>query len=271
MISVSSLNQQVEGFVKELAEETDAVRQSEAFKAYLDAAARFWQYSFSNQVLILVQNPKATRVAGFRTWNELGRRIKKGEKAIRILAPSIKKLKKTDEKTGREEEEKLIKGFVAVSVFDVGQTDGQPLPSIDVDVQGDEHKLFLDRLLAYCASLGITVETRALGVNGLYGYSKGGKIVLDSTQSVNSQACTLVHELAHELLHQTAEGKAKAFTKQEQELQAESVAYVVCKAAGLTPKSANYLAVYRADKERIMANLHVISNTSKKVLKFFDL
>jgi Zn-dependent peptidase ImmA (M78 family) len=98
------------------------------------------------------------------------------------------------------------------------------------------------------------------------GFSQGGKIVLDSSQSVNMRVNTLAHEIAHELLHQTPEAKG-TFSLQERELQAESVAYVICRAVGLEPKSASYLAVYSADKERIVANLQTVYETTKIVLE----
>lgn len=277
------LDELIENYVKQLAEETDTVKQSEEFKAYLDAAAKFWRYSFHNQVLIHVQCPEASRVAGFRTWNQLGRKVKAGSRAIKILAPSLKKVEKTMENNAKLDiqadsnespeasteddcrEAFVLKGFVPVSVFDVSQTHGRDLPKIDVELEGDSCQPFLDKLLAFCTTQGIAVETRALGVNGLMGYSQGGKIVLDSGQSVNSQVNTLAHELAHELLHQTPEAKIK-FTVGEKELQAESVAYVICKAVGLEPKSANYLAIYKADKTRIIASLETISGTAKKIL-----
>ncbi len=99
-------------------------------------------------------------------------------------------------------------------------------------------------------------------LSGSFSGRSGGRGV---GRSGERQACTLVHELAHELLHQTPEGKTK-FSRNEQELQAESVAYVVCQAVGLKAKSPAYLAVYKANKNRIVANLEIISATAKKIL-----
>ncbi len=277
------MEEMIKNYVKQLAEETDAVKQSAEFKAYLDAAARFWRYSFHNQVLIHVQCPEASRVAGFRAWNALSRRIIAGSRAIKILAPSLKKVKEEpenaiesdemlglcDEKPASNDDECreafVIKGFVPVNVFDVSQTCGKDLPKIDVELAGDDKKTMLEKLMVFCQHQGIAVESKPLAVNGLMGYSQGGKIVLDSGQSVNSQVNTLAHEIAHELLHHGPEAKVK-FSKEERELQAESVAYVVCRAVGLEPKSASYLAVYSADKERVFANLETISRTVKKIL-----
>ncbi len=267
MNPLQNLEKMAEDYVRQLAEEADEFRKSAAFREYLDTMARFWQYSYHNQLLIHVQKPIASRVAGFRKWNDLGRKVLKGSKAIKILAPYTKKAKEKDIATG-EEKEVTRTYFWPVNVFDVSQTDGKELPSIDIEVTGDSHKEALNKLLAFCATKNITVEFKDLGINGLYGYSQGGKIAIDSKQAVNMQVSTLVHEIAHKLLHQTPEGKT--FPKNEKELQAESTAYVVCKSIGLNPKSPNYLALYKADKEGIMANMETISITARRILEFTD-
>ncbi len=265
MNPLQNLEKMVEDYVRQLAEETDEFRKSAAFKEYLDTMSRFWQYSYNNQLLIHVQKPNASRVAGFRKWNDFGRHIKAGSKAIKILAPYAKKTKEKDTLTG-EEKEVVRTYFWPVNVFDISQTDGKELPKIDIEVTGDSHKNVLDKLLAYCATRNITVEFKDLGINGLYGYSQGGKIAIDSKQAVNMQVSTLVHEIAHELLHQSPEGKK--FSKNEKELQAESTAYVVCKSLGLNPKSPNYLVLYKADKDKIMANMEIISGMAKGILEY---
>src|SRR3989338_9943028 len=108
---------QVEEKLQELAAETDAVRKTAGFQQYLDTMAKFWQYSYHNQLLIHFALPSATRVAGFKTWSSLGRRIKKGSKALKILAPV----------TRIEKEEEVIVNFHPVNVFDLSQTEGQEL------------------------------------------------------------------------------------------------------------------------------------------------
>jgi|SRR3989344_543397 len=257
--------QLAEEYIRQLAEETDAVRKSSLFQNYLDTMTRFWQYSYHNQLLIHVQNPNASRVAGFRTWNNLGRHIKARSKAIKILAPYSKKTKEKDLATG-EEKEVIRTYFWPVNVFDISQTKGKELPSIDIEIHGDDHKPLLEKLLEFCKTRNIAVEFKDLGINGLYGYSQGGKIAIDSKQAANMQVSTLVHEITHELLHQTPEGKK--FSKNEKELQAESTAYVVCKSLGLNPKSPNYLALFKADKEGIMANMETIASAAKGILGY---
>lgn len=256
------LEKQVASFLEELAKETDAVRQSSMFKEYLDTMARFWHYSYHNQILIFLQNKSASRVAGFATWNKLGRYIKKGSKAIKILAPFTKKIKK---KEGEEEKEGSFTYFVPVSVFDVSQTDGKTLPKLDIEVTGEKQKWLLDKLLEFCQTKSIKVEFKPLGINGLYGYSQGGKIAIGSNQSINMQANTLIHEIAHELTHYSDKGGK--FSKQEKEIQAEATTYAVTKALGLENKSSVYLALYTSDKEKIMNSVEIISNATKQILE----
>ena len=265
MTPLSFLEKQVAGFIEDLAKETDAVRQSSMFKEYLDTMSRFWHYSYHNQILIHLQNKNASRVAGFATWNKLGRFIKKGSKAIKILAPFTKKVVK---KEGDEEKEFSFTYFVPVNVFDVSQTDGKDVPKLDIEVAGDNQKWLLEKLLAFCESKSIKVEFKPLGINGLYGYSQGGKIAIDSNQSINMQANTLIHEISHELLHYSLEGKQ--FSKQEKETQAEAAAYVVCRALGFENKSSNYIAFYSTTKNRILENIETISLAARELLSFVD-
>jgi hypothetical protein len=253
---------QIQGYVSQLADETDAFRKSASFKEYLDTMAKFWHYSYRNQLLIHVQKKDASRVAGFRAWNELGRKIKAGSKAIKILAPCTKKVVKKDLKG--EEKETAFTYFFPVNVFDVSQTDGKELPKINIEVSGNDLHGLLDKLLGLCKSRNIKVEFKEFGVNGLYGYSRGGKIAVDSRQSVNSQVNTLIHEIAHELTHYSEEGKK--FSKEEKEIQAEATAYVISKALGFESKAQNYLAIYTADKNKILGNFEVISDTSREIL-----
>src|SRR3989344_303046 len=131
MNPLQNLEKMAEEYVRQLAEETDEYRKSAAFKEYLDTMARIWQYSYHNQLLIHVQKRDASRVAGFRKWNDIGRHIKAGSKAIKILAPLSKKSKEKDTATG-EEKEVLRAYFWPVNVFDISQTEGKELPSIDI-------------------------------------------------------------------------------------------------------------------------------------------
>src|SRR3989344_6031893 len=248
----AQLTQMVEAKLKELAIETDDVKKSDFFQKYLDTMSKFWKYSYQNQLLIHCALPTASRVAGFRGWQSLGRSVKKGEKAIKILAPVV-------------QEEEVV-NFIPVNVFDVSQTEGAELPDVDIELQGNDAEQLYETLVWLCHSKNIKLELQKLGVNGLYGYSKGGKIIIAEDGGYNMRTNTLIHEIAPELLHYSEEGKK--LSKQQQEIQAEATAYVVGKHFGLETKSFNYLALYDADYKKIMDNLEAVSSAVKEVIGF---
>ncbi len=280
---VSNLLNEIEISIKELALETDNLKKSAFFKNYLKTMSKFWKYSYRNQMLIHHKMPEATRVCGFRKWKELNRIVKKGEKALKILAPYKKKLNTTDQELKKEqvnidvmEPNKSINltFFIPVNVFDVSQTEGEPLPDIDITIGGDNYKDFLENLISFCKQKEIKVNFENLGINGLSGYSEGGKITIADNESINSQTNTIIHEIAHELLHKKSinddtEGN-KQLSNQQMEIQAESTAYVVTKHFGMENKSFNYLAIYHADYKKIIENLKAISRASKEIIEFLD-
>ena len=198
--SANRFLQRISTYLRQLAAETDEVKQSDFFKHYLDVMSKFWRYSYHNQLLILYQMPQATRVAGFRKWQELGRWVKKGSRAIGILVPRIRKIAEIAPNNGELNEEEEVTGFFPASVFDISQTGGQPLPDIDITVNGDNYRHFLQYLLDFCAARNIKVDFRNLGINGLYGYSKVGQIAITDAESINTQVNTMVHEIGHEIL-----------------------------------------------------------------------
>ena len=261
----TDLMNEIETRLKDLATETDEFKRSEFFKQYLEIMSKFWKYSYHNQLLICCKMPNATRVAGFRTWLSLKRNVTKGSKAIKILAPYKKKITDKDSVTN-EEKIKRITLFIPVNVFDISQTEGESLPEIDIAVTGDNYKDFLDNLVSLCKDKKIEVKFENLGINGLYGYSKGGEIAVTNTESINTQANTLIHEIAHELLHK----EKNSFSKQEREIQAEGTAYVVTKHFGMENKSFNYLALYDADYKKIMENLKSVAEASKEIIEFLE-
>ena len=140
------------------------------------------------------------------------------------------------------------------------------MPDIDITVTGDNYKDFLDILINLCKDKSIEVNFENLGINGLYGYSKGGQIAITNTESINTQVNTIIHEIAHELLHK----EKGVFSKQEKEIQAEGTAYVVTKHFGMDNKSFNYLALYDADYKKIMDNLKSIAEASKEIIEFLE-
>lgn len=258
----SKLKEAVGSAVQSLMEQIQAGK-SEALSTYLAAMGRFHSYSFGNVMLIAMQRPTATRVAGFNRWKELNRFVKKGEKGIMILAPMVGKRKSED----AEEEQparSVVYGFRTVYVFDVEQTDGEPLPEFDVTVSGDvsEYRAGLD---AFLASRGIAVSYNA-EMGTAFGLSYGGRIELLPGRPAAEEFCTLVHEAAHELLHRG--DRRKETSRDQRELEAESVAFVVGQAIGLNmgTTSSDYIQVYSGNVEALQESLEQIQNTAREIL-----
>lgn len=209
---------------------------SEEWARFLRMQAAFHTYSFSNVQLILAQRPDATRVAGFKTWEKLGRMVKKGEKAIWILAPRFFKPKDsqpaTDDEDGSDDTEQLKVYFRAVPVFDISQTEGDELPSPVKKLVGDDDGGVFERLKAFSESRGcpVTVERIAGRSNGYFAPLENRIVVREGLAPV--QACkTLAHEIAHSLLHTDIE--VYRAHRGDAELEAESVAFVVLHHLGI--------------------------------------
>ena len=208
----------------QLSEGISALTASDEWIRHLDVQSRFHHYSFGNVVLITAQFPGASRVAGFRAWVKLGRTVRKGEKAIWILAPM--RVKKTAEDGSGED--RVIAGFRHVPVFDVSQTEGEELPSVCRKLVGDEPATSFARLVEAAGLLGYSVEPTELpiGVNGDCSFELR-RIRVERRNSSAQQVKTLAHEIAHALLHQGRPDRRLA------ELEAESTAYVVCHHLGV--------------------------------------
>jgi len=249
----------VENRLKELAAETDEVKQSEEFTKFVEVMSKFHKYSFHNQMLIMIQNPDATLVAGYKAWQKMGRQVQKGEKSIRILAPGQSKRIETDD--NGDETEKMVRYFFSVSVFDISQTDGDPLPIPDHRVSDDSWRPFLDGLLSLCKDKGIAVDFTKLGW-GVGGVSSGGKIEINGDNTVNEQVGTTIHEIAHEILHR----QNREISSEQREIEAESVTHVVLTHFGLESKSAVYIASWNGDHEKMMASMQSISKAVKEIV-----
>jgi len=251
--------------VKSLIEQLEAGH-SDALTAYLNAMSRFRSYSFGNVLEIARQRPGATRVAGMYAWNQLGRRVKKGEKGIRILAPIIGIKRKSDEEAEKDitkQNTRVLVGFRNAYVFDLEQTDGPDLPQTE-HVQGDAGENY-DRLLAFIERQGIELVFTDKIAPAL-GLSYGGRIAILPGQSKAETFATLVHELAHELLmHST---RRTTTTKTVRETEAEAIAFVVGKAVGLEAgsASADYIHLYHGNASLLAESLEVIQQTSAVIL-----
>ena len=244
---------------------------SEALTAYLNAVAHFHNYSFGNVLLIARQRPTATHVAGMRTWNELGRRVNKGEKGIAILAPVIgKSRKKTEQESDgdrgndneRNANQAAVLGFRRVFVWDEAQTAGEPLPTIGGTT--GEVGSFLDRLREFVNVSGIELEYTERIAPAL-GMSYGGRIALQPGQTKVEEFAALVHETAHEFLHKAE--RRTATTKTVRETEAEAVAFVVSKVIGLNPNSsASYIHLYHGNADLLIESLAMVQQTASVIL-----
>jgi len=235
---------------------------SEALTRYLKAIGRFHRYSLHNVLLIALQKPNASYVAGFRTWNELGRFVKKGEKGIMILAPIARR--KAENSEDDEKEPSRIAGFRAAYVFDVSQTDGKELPQIGL-VEGDPRE-YSDKLRRFATEEGISVEYSE-DITPARGTSYGGRVAILPDQSPAEEFSTLAHELAHELLHR---GDRRASTnKQIRETEAEATAFVVCQAIGLQTGSAatDYIQLWNGDVQTLTESLGYIRQAASQMLE----
>ncbi len=236
---------------------------SETLTQYLSAMGRFRRYSLGNIMLIASQRRDATRVAGFRTWNKLGRLVRKGEKGIFVLAPIMRR--KTESPDNLELKESTIPaGFRPVYVFDVTQTEGQELPTV-CSVSGDPRE-YLERLAVLINRLAIVLEYSE-DIAPALGTSSGGKITLLPGQSPAGEFVTLSHELAHELMHRTE--RRSATSKSVRETEAEAVAYVVSQTIGLETISAakDYIQLYNGDANLLIESLEIIQHTANTILQ----
>ena len=248
------------------------ITDGEEFRRYLQTAAKFHRYSANNCLLILMQREDATRVAGYRAWQSMGRQVRKGEKGIKILAPIARKVE--DEKTG--EEVRTLCGFKTSTVFDISQTDGEELPEaptaedLDPEEGAEVAGLVYEGLRHFCESEGVAVDFEERGEDsGDYGtyYRKQRRIVLNAALQTVEQATTLAHELAHHLLHGFSQD-AKRPPKAAREIEAEGVAFVTCAAFGLDTSRFTfaYVADYAGETEALKAVLDRIQKAARQLI-----
>lgn len=256
-----------EDAIKELAQALSQGK-SDVLCNYLDAMSKFHHYSFGNCMLIYMQKPDATFVAGFHRWKEFHRWVKKGEKGIAILAPLARKVKSDPENNGEEpKEKKVILGFRTVFVFDVTQTEGKPMPEFASlsgnpgELQGRLENLVHDHgiQLSYVDSLG--------GANGV---SLDGRIEILQSLDPPQRFSTTVHELAHELLHRG--DRREQTTKTVRETEAEAVTYAVTRWAGLdcSTRAADYIQLYSGDEQVLMQSLELIRDVSASIIEALE-
>jgi hypothetical protein len=200
-------------------------------------------------------------------WNQLGRRVKKGEKGIRILAPVIGIRRKKDteaDKDIRTQNQPVLVGFRSAWVWDISSTEGRDLPELSCEVTGDVGA-YRERLIDFVIAQGITLEFKE-SIAPALGMCYGDRIVLLPGQSPAEEFSTLVHELAHSFLHR-AERRITT-TKTVRETEAEAIAFVVGTTIGLNTgdASASYIQLYHGNAALLAESLEVIQKTSAVIL-----
>ena len=248
--------------------------ESENYRKFLTTLAKFHQYSFNNCVLISMQCPEATHVAGYNTWkSKFNRQVRKGEKGITIVAPApynseepvIKDGKPLFDEAGMLVTESVKRWkFRSATVFDVSQTEGEPLPALVHNLK-DPVDGFYTYLQALESVSPVPVRFDDISQNGYFSFNKQ-EIVIKRGMSESQTIKTLVHECAHALLH----GKADGLNRQTREVQAESVAFCCCSAFGIDTSdfSFGYIVGWgNRDLKELKESLTVIRDASSRIIK----
>ena len=268
---------------------------SDRYVKYLSTMAKFHGYSFNNILLIAMQRPNATLIAGYQAWKKnFGRNVMQGEKGIRILAPSPYKIKQNVEQkdpvTGKtligkdgqpvmEEKEVMIPAYKVVTVFDVSQTEGKELPTIADELTGDveQYEVFF-AALEKTSPVPISFEKIKGSTHGYY-HLEEKRIAIDEGMSELQNLKTAIHEMAHAKMHDIdlnapPEQQQARPDRRTREVQAESVAYIVCQHYGLETSdySFEYIATWSSGREvaELRESLTVIRNTASELIKDID-
>jgi hypothetical protein len=264
---------QIEAITKELEKGVNEVFTSQGYQTYLRTMAHFHTYSVNNSILIWMQRPDATLVAGYQAWkNEFNRTVRKGEKAIKIIAPIRRKKMYPviiDNELVEDTGPKIV-GWRAVAVFDIKQTFGDDLPFYMNDLlpgMVHDYERFEEALLLACP-VPVSFETIESGAHGFY-RPKDQDIVIASNLSQVQTIKTLLHEMTHAILHHADTEDSQA-SRYQREVQAESVAYAVCSYYGIDTKeySFPYIAGWSSSKdmEELKASLQIIRETTDHLI-----
>ena len=262
---------------------------SDSYRNYLSTMSKFHNYSFNNTLLIAMQKPDATLVAGYKAWQKnFERHVNKGEKAIRILAPAPYKIKEERDKIDpvtqellldkdgnpqKEEVEITIPAFRAVSVFDLSQTDGKPIPELTAkellsDVEGYQDMI---RAVEAISPVPIKLEEIAGDSKGYYD-REAKRIAVQENMSESQTLKTMIHEVAHSKLHSKEVEQDEQMRKDRntKEVEAESVAYTVCQHFGVDTSdySFGYIAGWSSgrDTKELRASMDTIRRTASELI-----
>ena len=279
---VQEITEKLEQGIKELFE-------SEKYKTYLNTMSKFHNYSFNNTMLIAMQKPDATLVAGFKAWQKnFDRHVKKGEKGIRILAPAPYKIKEERDKIDpvtqellldkdgnpqKEEVEITIPAFRAVSVFDVAQTDGKPIPELAAKELLSDVEGYQDMIRAVEAISPVPIELEEIAGDSKGYYDREAKrIAVQENMSESQTLKTMIHEVAHSKLHSKEVEQDEQMKKDRntKEVEAESIAYTVCQHFGIDTSdySFGYIAGWSSgrDTKELRASMDTIRRTASELI-----
>jgi len=286
----SGLDDRIVSFLEKLKTEVDTARASDEFQRYINFKKKFRNYSFSNTMLIWIQKPNATRVAGYKKWQELGRQVKKGAVAISIFVPIVKKQKQDDtslvsaeKELDKQVERKVITGFTTGNVFDISDTES--IPGVEDRVvndpewhAGNEPNETAEKISEYVEDIIKTIElkyTQSQG-DGEQGYAMGGDhINLSSGVAGANKASTLVHELAHILMHFPnslfKDDELGKISRNVKEYQAEAVAAAVMDEYGLPYKHSNtYIALWNQNIGELKQYTDMITKAAGWIIDNID-
>ncbi|MBR4456388.1 MAG: ImmA/IrrE family metallo-endopeptidase [Solobacterium sp.] len=251
------------------------VYDSSRYQNYLSVMSRFTQYSLSNTILIFNQRPDATLVAGYQAWRtKFNRHVKKGEKGIRILAPIRSPKEKDSDGTDPAEEAADSMRFRVISVFDISQTEGEPLPVYMNDTFSGsvaEYSDFLSQLIQV-SPVPVHFHSLTGNVHGFYRPSDETISIREGMSQLQTIK-TLAHEIAHALLHNRQCG-GDLLSRRQKEIEAESIAYILCSHYGLDTSdySFAYIAGYSSSRElpELQASMSRIHFASRLLIRQMD-
>lgn len=275
--------EQIQEITEKLEQGVSELFSSQRYAEYLATMAKFHNYSLNNIILIIMQRPDATQVAGYNSWlTNFKRQVKRGEKAIKILAPiahkTTREVKAIDKDGNEEVKDKtyMWNTYRIVNVFDIAQTDGEPLPDVVHDLTENVNG-YAELLKRIESTSPVKVEYQTdeeFGRDGAKGYysANENKIGFRKGMPEAQTVKTLVHEIAHAMLYD--DDKAAGRDRTEREVEAESIAYAVCQRYGIDTSdySFGYIAEWSHSKEmtELKTALNLIKTTATSIIESID-
>lgn len=252
-----------------IVEQVQQLADSDQWRAFLKFARSFHTYSLNNLLLILAQNQEATMVAGFRQWQAKGRQVRKGEKSIKIFGyRESKPVQDSEQNEASEDDDRVIRYFPTLSVFDISQTDpiegAKPIPEDPTRrlTGGDDHGVTIP-LTAHLTSCGWSIHRELLQSANGYTDPETHRVILAKHLAPEQAAKTLIHETAHIELHHIDDIENYRAHRGQMEVEAESVAYIVAGLSGFDTSaySIGYITGWSGE------DINLIRETAARVLR----